>query len=93
VALGRLAESEDDELAYAYHAANGGALPYDRRRNSRAYARRAFALYRRHHVERMVPMVLKAVGLTPNGRLGRILASLAWAAMRRRAGRLARASA
>ena len=46
VALGRIAESEDDEFAYAYYAANEGELPYDRRRYSRAYARRAFPLYR-----------------------------------------------
>jgi hypothetical protein len=89
VALGRLAESEDDELAYAYYAANGDSLPYDRRRCSRAYARRAFALYRRHHIERMVPMVLKAVGLTPNGRLGTVLGRLAWGALRWRTNRLA----
>jgi hypothetical protein len=92
IALGRLAESEDDELAYAYHAANEGALPYDRRRSSRAYAARAFALYRPHHVERGVAMVLKAVGLTPNGGLGHIAGALAWRAMRYRAARLAKAA-
>jgi hypothetical protein len=89
VALGRLAESEDDELAYAYYTANEPAAAYDRRRYSRAYARRAFVLYRPHHVERMVAMVLKAVGLTPNGRLGRALSLLSWRAMRWRVGRLA----
>jgi hypothetical protein len=97
LALGRLAESGDDELAYAYYAANepggGTALRYDRRRSSRAYARRALALYRPRHVERMVAMVLKAIGLTPNGRLGRMIGALAWQAMRYRAGRLAKAAA
>jgi len=90
VALGRLAESGDDELAYAYFAANDDGLAYDRHRCSRAYARRAFALYRPHHVERMVAMTLKAVGLAPNGRLGRVLSRLAWLAMRYRAARLAK---
>ena len=97
IALGRLAESGDDELAYAYYAANekvgDSGLPYDRRRYSRAYAARAFALYRAHHVERMVPMVLKAVGLTPNGRFARVVRVLAWRAMRYRAGRFAKAKA
>ena len=93
IAIGRLAESEDDELAYAYYAANEGDLPYDRRRYSRAYARRAFALYRPHHVERMAAMVLKAVGLTPNGLLGRALARLSWELMRWRASVLARSAA
>jgi hypothetical protein len=97
IALGRVAESEDDELAYAYYAANEAVsesgLPYDRRRYSRAYARRALALYRAHHVERMVAMVLKAVGLTPNGRLSRVMSILAWQAMRHWIGRLAKAAA
>jgi hypothetical protein len=93
IALGRLAESEDDELAYAYYAANETGTAYDRRRCGRAYARRAFALYRPHHVERGVAMILKAVGLTPNGRLGRLLARLSWAAIRWRAGSLARVAA
>ena len=90
VALGRLAEVQDDELACAYWAANETALPYDRRRCSRAYARRTYALYRPHHVERSVAMILKAVGLTPNGRLAIGLSRLAWIALHRRAERLAR---
>ena len=93
VALGRLAESEDDELAYAYYAANEAEHPYDRRRYSRAYARRAFALYRPHHVERGVAMLLKATGLTPNGRLGLIAGRLVWRAMQYRAARLAKLAA
>jgi rubrerythrin len=93
IALGRVAEAEDDELAYAYYAANEAELPYDRRRNTRAYARRAFALYRPHHVERGVAMLLKAVGLTPNGRLGFLASRLTWQAVRFRAARLAKMAA
>jgi rubrerythrin len=93
VALGRIAESEDDELAYAYYAANEAAVPYDRRRYARAYARRAYAVYRRHHVERGVAMVFKAIGLKPHGRLNRLAARMAWWGMRRRVERLARTAA
>jgi rubrerythrin len=93
VALGRVVESEDDELAYAYYAANEDGLPYDRRRYVGAYARRAFALYRPHHVERGVAMLLKAVGLTPNRRLSLIAGRLAWRALRYRAARLAKTAA
>lgn len=92
IALGRIRESEDDELAFAYHAANGSGA-YDRRRSSRAYARRAFAVYRRHHVERAVAMVLKAVGLKPNGRLNAVASRAAWWGMRRRIAWLDRAAA
>ena len=91
VALGRVGESEDDELAYAYYAANESALPYERRRYARAYARRAYSVYRRHHVERGMAMLFKAVGLKPNGRLNRWTAALAWWGLQRRAARLARA--
>ena len=93
VALGRVVELEDDELAYAYYAANETGRPYDRRRCNRAYASRAYALYRPRHVERGVAMLLKAAGLRPNGRLGILTTRLAWRAMRYRAARLARAAA
>jgi hypothetical protein len=93
VALGRVAESDDDELAYAYYAANETGRPYDRRRYNQAYARRAYALYRPHHVERGVAMLLKAAGLTPNGRLGLLAGRLAWRTMRFRAARLAKSAA
>lgn len=93
VALGRLLEVGDDELAYAYFAANETRLPYDRRRHGRAYARRALALYRERHVVAGVRLILRAMGLAANRRLGRAAARLAWAAMRRRAARLAQTAA
>lgn len=92
VALRRVVESEDDELAYAYFAANGVGQ-YERRRCGGEYGRRAFGLYRRHHVERGIAMLLKAVGLKPNGRLGQIAGAVAWRAMRWKVGRLAKAAA
>src|SRR5260221_6397153 len=93
VALGRVVESEDDELAYAYYAAHKADRPYQRRECSRAYARRAYALYRPHHVERGVAMLLKAAGLTPNGRLAHVASRPALGAMRYRATRLAKSAA
>jgi rubrerythrin len=92
IALGRVAESGDDELAYAYYAANEHAAPYDRRRCAAAYARRAYALYRPHHLERGMAMILKAVGLKPNGRLHRLASRAAWRLMQSRRARLARAA-
>jgi rubrerythrin len=92
VALARLAESDDDELAYAYFAANGSGH-YNREVNSCAYARRAYGFYRPHHVERAVAMILKAVGLVPNGWLNRGLASCAYWFIRHQVKRLAAAEA
>ena len=66
---------------------------YDRKRAIRAYARRAYAVYRRHHVERGVAMVLKAAGLTPNGRINRVATGIAWWGMQKRVAWLAREAA
>jgi rubrerythrin len=88
VTLGRIGESEDDELAFAYFAANHPGETYDRKRFTQAYARRAYAVYRRHHIERGIAMALKATGLTPTGRLNRCLTSIACWLMQLRIRRL-----
>lgn len=89
VALSRIAESEDDELAYAYYAANADGAPYDRRTYNREYAQRAYALYRPKHVERAVSMVFKAVGFDPHGVASKTMTrGVSWV-MGRRAKRLA----
>src|SRR5476649_1616311 len=86
----RMAESEDDELAYAYFAANepDGAV-YDRKRYMQAYAKRAYPLYRASHVQRAMAMVLKAVGLEPQGWLNSLLTRASFWFIRRRAIKLA----
>jgi len=90
VALARLSETEDDELAYAYYAANhADDGPYDREQHGGAYRRRAFGLYRHTHVRRMVSMMFKAVGLKPTGVLSRIITRFSYYMMRRRVRRLA----
>ena len=68
IALSRLGETEDDELAYAYYAANdwqSGA--YDREAAAKEHVRSAFSRYRRPHVMRAASMMLKAAGLPANG--------------------------
>lgn len=90
IGWGRLAESEDDELAYAYFAANEPRdAVYDRKRNMQAYARRAYPLYRPTHVQRAMAMVLKAVGLEPHGRLNALMTRAGLWFLRRNAARLA----
>ncbi len=85
IALGRINESEDDELAYAWHAANESpALPYGHRRCIAAYMSRAAGYYRFRHVERGMGMILKAVGLKPRGRFSDAMARMAWRLIQRR---------
>lgn len=94
VALGRIDEVEDDELAYAYFCGNcGEGEAYDRAACANAYGARAFAFYRRQHVARAVSMVAKAVGLHPHGWIARTVGGLSWFALRLRVRRLRHAPA
>ncbi len=79
VAIGRVAESGDDELAYAYFAANtkDGAV-YNRAQYSRILAARTYMMYRKRHVDSMAAMLFKAVGLKPHTRLFNCISVLAW---------------
>ena len=83
VAATRVKESDDDELACAYYCANVPtaetvAKPYRRRIYARAYQEKIMAFYRRHHIDRLVKMVVKPTGLNPSGRLSRIASVVLW---------------
>lgn len=82
VAMGRLFESSDDELPYAYYCGSGATGPYKRRRYFRAYAARTLPRYRFAHVQRGMGMTLKAVGIKPQSRLGKFITNLGWFAFR-----------
>lgn len=90
VAAGRIGESEDDELAYAFHCANEApGTPYDHDRCIAGYMGRAMAYYRYHHIERGMGMVFKSIGLEPRGRLSGLAARGAWRLLQWRRGRYA----
>lgn len=79
IALGRIAESEDDELSYAYFAANANDNDrYDRKTWNRAYMERAYGFYRFKHMDRVVGMVFKACGFRPHTLPHRIAVKIAW---------------
>ncbi len=85
IAAGRITESEDDELAYAYFCGNEpeGAT-YEHGRCIAGYMGRAMGYYRFRHIERGMGMILKSVGLPPRGRVSDAAARLAWSLMQRR---------
>lgn len=86
VALGRIVESEDDELAFAYFSANdNGTQAYDRKTCARLYSAAAFRYYRKDHVERMTGMVFKAIGLKPSNMVNRAINNVAWRALKYKA--------
>ncbi|WP_424814700.1 ferritin-like domain-containing protein [Roseococcus sp. YIM B11640] len=79
VALGRIGETEDDELAFAFHCSNDGpGVAYEHGRCSAGYMGRAMGYYRFRHIERSTAMILKSVGLEPRGKLSAVAARLAW---------------
>ncbi|HEX5326997.1 MAG TPA: ferritin-like domain-containing protein [Acetobacteraceae bacterium] len=94
IAAGRITESEDDELAFAWHCGNEPeGLGYDRRRCIAAYMSRAIGFYRFRHVERGMGMIFKTVGLPPRGRLSALTARLMWRLLAWRRQRLIRQTA
>jgi hypothetical protein len=83
IAVGRVRESDDDELAYAFYCANvspeeEAAKPYDRRKYSRLAGQASMAVYRRHHIQKLVQMVIKVVGANPHGWLANMAGALLW---------------
>ncbi len=91
IAVGRITESDDDEIAYAHYCATVPAdqvagQPYVRS----AYSRRLFGIslkvYRRHHIQKLTQMVAKAIGADPQGSLVKMAGAAMWRMMRVRAG-------
>lgn len=94
VALSRIAESEDDELSYAFYAANDdGKTPYDRVSNYRAYSRRAYSFYQQKHVDRAIAMIFKACGFMPPSLPYRMIRQVAWMMMNRQTKKLQKMAA
>ena len=90
VAVTRVKESDDDELACAYYCANvpverEGEMPYKRRTYARAYHATAMKLYRRHHIDKLVKMVVKPTGFDPSGRLSGFAGAALWRLLSTRA--------
>ena len=88
IAIGRVRESDDDELAFAYYCANvpagqEAAQPYKRKTYARASAAASMAIYDRKHIQKLVQMVMKAVGANPHGALAGVLGAVLWRRMRR----------
>lgn len=79
VALGRVGETEDDELAFAFHCSNDGpGVAYEHGRCSAGYMGRAMGYYRYHHIQRSMGMIFKSIGLEPRGRMSDIAARAFW---------------
>jgi hypothetical protein len=83
IAVGRVRESDDDELAFSYYCANvppekEAITPYKRRKYSRLAGQASMAVYHRHHVQKLVQMVVKVLGANPHGWLAGVAGALLW---------------
>jgi rubrerythrin len=91
VAVGRINESDDDELSYAYYCAavpreREATAPYVRAQFAKASYNTTLRVYRRRHVQKLAQMVSKAVGADPQGRMTKLAGALLWRMLRVRAG-------
>ena len=97
IAVGRVTESDDDEISYAHYCATvpadrEAAAPYIRAAYAKAGYNTTMRIYRRHHIRKLTQMVAKAVGANPQGTLTKLAEALLWRMLRVRAG-LSRADA
>jgi rubrerythrin len=85
IVIGRMRESEDDELSYAYFAANAptGAV-YHREEYASAYMVRAYRFYQPAHVDRIVAMAFKVCGIRPRSIWHGMACRTAWWALNRK---------
>ena len=85
VAWGRLGETEDDELSYAYYAANADPDDvYSQNEHGARYLWIAYGCYKPHHVQRAASMILKAAGLSFSDRIRSWIGYLGWRFMQYR---------
>ena len=90
IAVGRVRESDDDELAYAYYCANvkpedEASTPYNRKKYSELSASNGASFYSRKHIQKLVQMVIKAIGADPHGWLAELAGSLVWRRLQKNA--------
>lgn len=94
LALGRINETDDDELSFAFHCANfGPEATYNRLESLNAYGKRAYRNYRYGHLARAISMMMKAIGLAPHGAVAAITQRGAWWLWEKRTRKLERSAA
>jgi len=91
IAAGRISESDDDELSYAFYCVTipperEALEPYDRRKCARDSFATGMRIYRPQHIRKLVQMVAKVIGAHPHGLFARVASAITWQMMRLRAG-------
>jgi len=86
IAVERVRESDDDELAFSFYCANvlpeeESLKPYNRKTYTRLASQASMSVYDRHHIQKLVQMVTKAVGADPHGWLANTASAVLWRRM------------
>lgn len=90
IAIGRMTESDDDEICYSHYCAivaadQVAAKPYDRRAYGKNLFHHTLRIYRRRHVHKLLQMVAKAVGADPQGGVVKFAGTAIWRILQLRA--------
>lgn len=97
VAVTRVQEAEDDELAYAFYAANvlakGGREPFDTATHAQAYYKLAFGLYEERHIDNATRMILRAANFHPQGKVADVASKGFWKFVQFKRARMTKAAA
>ena len=98
IAVGRMTESDDDEISYSHYCAivpadQVAAKPYDRRVYSKNLFGHTVRIYRRRHIQKLVQMVAKSIGADPQSGLVKLAGAAIWRMLCLRAGMNGNASA
>jgi rubrerythrin len=77
VAVSRILENEDEELAFAYYTSNQEKGPFDCAYYTKVYGQVVYRCYQKVHVDRGIALLCKAIGVNPQGYLQKILSFIA----------------
>jgi len=92
VAVSRLLENEEDELAFAYYTANAETVPYNRSHFTKVYGKSVYSFYQKIHVDRGMALFCKALGLNPQGLFHKFMSFLAFRILSSKAVKYAKAT-
>ena len=82
VVFGRLFETRDEELSYAYYAGNDEPGAFDHSKYLKAYTRKVYGFYQKPHIDYAMVMLCKAVGLPPQGFIKRVFTHLVYSMLK-----------
>lgn len=77
IGLGRLLETDGDELATAYYTANEEKKPYNQKYYTKLYGKIVSQYYRKDNVTRAASMFCKAIGVNPQGWMQKLMTFVA----------------